>query len=277
MTETLDSIRAYRFEGATTVVAARADQRVSYCLYVPSRREGDPARYPLAVMQHGTGRTAWTYRDEMIEFAERQRVVILAPLFPAGLIDPLDLHNFKTLVYRDIRFDLLLLSIVDEVALHVPIEPERFLLHGFSAGAQFAHRFFYVHPERLLGVSVGAPGRLTLLDDAESWWLGTADLEAVFGKPLDLEQMRRVACQLVVGAEDLDESEINDETASNWRPEIAAQGRTRIDRIRTLQRNWQDHGIDAALDIVQGTGHEGTKLLPAVRSFFETVLTAADR
>ena len=40
---------------------------------------------------------------------------MLAPLFPVGLIEPGELSNFKRLKFHDMRFDLLLLSMVDEV------------------------------------------------------------------------------------------------------------------------------------------------------------------
>jgi predicted peptidase len=278
MSETpIDSATTYLLSGATVGVASQVDQRFSYLLYVPKRREGDPARYPLVVMQHGTGRTATRYRDAMIEFAEQERVVILAPYFPAGIIDPDDLHNFKFLEYQGIRFDLILLGMVDEVAQKIPIEAEKFLLHGFSGGGQFAHRFLYAHPERLLAVSIGAPGRMTLLDETTKWWLGTKDFAEIFGSAPDVEAIRNVEIQLVVGDQDTEGWEINNKGDSNWVPGLEKQGATRIDRIKTLQQNFLDHGIKTQFDIVPGVAHEGTKVLGQVSEFFRDVLRSSRR
>lgn len=61
------------------------------------------------------------------------------------------------------QFDHVLLAMVDEIA-PLPLAAGRFLMHGFSGGGHFAHRFFSLHPRRLLGASIGAPGMVTLLD-----------------------------------------------------------------------------------------------------------------
>jgi pimeloyl-ACP methyl ester carboxylesterase len=82
--------------------------------------------------------------------------------FPAGIGDPNDLHNYKFIDYQGILFDLVLLAMFEKVAARWHIRTDRFALHGFSGGGQFAHRFLLLHPDRLHGVSIGAPGRVTL-------------------------------------------------------------------------------------------------------------------
>ena len=260
--------------GPTPHIASARDPRFSYLMYVPERREGDPARYPLIVVQHGTGRTAEVYRDAFAPFAEKHRAVVLAPLFPAGIDDPDDLHNFKFIEYHGIRFDLLLLEMIEEAARRVPLHTEKFLLHGFSGGGQFTHRFLYLHPERLHAASVGAPGRMTLLDGTTRWWLGTADLEDRFGIKADPARIAQVSLQLVVGELDTEGWEINNPGDSNWLPGLEEQGATRIERLRTLQRNWAEHGITARLDLVPGVGHEGDRVLGPVMEFFGETLAS---
>jgi len=78
---------------------------------------------------------------------------------PGRIGDPEDLHNFKFIQYQDIRFDQVLLDIVDEVGERFNLDTDRFCLHGFSGGGQFTHRFLYLHPDRLAAASIGAPGR----------------------------------------------------------------------------------------------------------------------
>ena len=81
--------------GATPFFALQADQRVSYCLYVPEqlKAEKNPSAWRLIVAVHGTGRTATAYRDGFASLAERTRSIVLAPLFPVGLIEPGDVRT----------------------------------------------------------------------------------------------------------------------------------------------------------------------------------------
>jgi poly(3-hydroxybutyrate) depolymerase len=251
--------------GATTIFASRHDQRFSYCLYVPrAHLDHDRGPLPLVVVMHGTGRTGPQYRDAFAEFAEANDCVILAPLFPAGILEPGELHNFKYIRYQDIRYDDALLRIVDEVGENYRVDTDRFLLFGYSGGGQFTHRFLYLHPERLLAASIGAPGRVTLLDDAEDWWHGTRDMAKLFGRAPDVEEMRKVRVQLVVGADDVETWEIGEHPA----------GRTRVERLTTLFHNLDANGLQVRLDLVPGVGHRGLGVLGAVQEYFAEILTS---
>ena len=184
--------------GATPVFACRADPRFGYCLYVPHTFDDDPAGHSLVVVMHGSGRTMEAYRDRFAAFGRYRRCVILAPLFPIGPLGDGNAHGFKLLQESDVRYDHVLLAMVDEVGTLLGTRFGRFMLFGYSGGGHFAHRFFYLHPERLHAVSIGAPGSVTLLDDERDWWVGTRDLKARFGRAIDLDAMRAVRVQLVV-------------------------------------------------------------------------------
>ncbi|WP_030901631.1 hydrolase [Streptomyces sp. NRRL F-5126] len=273
MTQALPSDAEHaHFVGGTPFFASRHDQRLSYALYVPKDHTAQAAPLPLVVIQHGTGRSAELYRDRWKEFARAHRCIILTPLFPAGLGRPGELHNFKFLKYEDMRFDEELLHIVDEVGELFNARSERFVLHGFSGGGQFVHRFAYVHPGRLAGLSIGAPGRITRLDDSLPWWLGVADFKDHFGATIDLDALRRVPVQMVVGAEDTDTWEINNPGDSNWMDGVEKTGATRIERLRTLRDDFERQGIEVRFDLVPGVGHEGVGVAPAVQEFVADVL-----
>jgi len=262
--------------GATSLFASQVDQRFSYCLYVPQDVDPDGSEtYPLAVIVHGTLRSAQAYRDAFADFAETHRCVILAPLFPCGIIEPGDLNNYKWIKFHDIRFDHLLLGMVDEIAGKYPVDGSKFLLFGFSGGGQFVHRFFYLHPERLLGVSIGAPGKVTLLDTSRDWWPGVRDIEQQFGKPLNWDAMRQVAVQMVVGGADVEEWEINDPNSPMWVEGADVAGRNRVERLKTLKGSFEQAGIPVRFDVVPGVAHEGFRVLEPVKTFFGDVLTAA--
>lgn len=104
------SLRPYvdLLTGRTPSFTCQADQRFSYCLHLPHAIDTSRS-HPLVVSIHGTERAPESYRDGFASLADKHQCVILAPLFPAGIGDPDDVDNYKTLDYRGIRFDLLLL------------------------------------------------------------------------------------------------------------------------------------------------------------------------
>ena len=264
--------------GATPFFALQKEPRVSYCLYVPEDYdEAGEDRFDLIVLVHGTERGAASYRDRFREFAEQHRAIVLAPLFPANLFGPNDLDNYKLLDCQGLRFDRLLLAMVAEVSAKYRFADKRFLLHGFSGGGHFAHRFFYLHAHRLKGVSIGAPGVVTLLDEGRDWWTGTRDLEAVFGRRAGVDAMRSVAVQTVVGADDRETWEITiPENSPWWMTGANDAGRDRIERIGSLADSLERAGIAVRRDIVANVAHDGWAVLYAVQDFFAQVLDTGD-
>jgi poly(3-hydroxybutyrate) depolymerase len=252
--------------GATTFFALQTDQRFSYCMYVPSVHQTTTQRLPLIVLMHGTARTAERYRTMYSEFAEQHGCVVLAPFFPAGIIDPEDLHGYKRIAYHDIRFDQVLLDMVEQIGRRYRVRTEKFLLHGFSGGGQFAHRFAYLHPDRLAALSIGAPGRVTRINDDVPWWLGTADVRALFGVDIDIATLRTAPVQMIVGAADTDTWEIAE-------PGIDAGGETRVERLTSLRDNWESHGIPVRFDLVPDMKHRGSVAREHVERFFAEQLS----
>ncbi len=265
---------SFYHRGHTSQFASRHDQRFSWCAYVPTDYdERVDLVYPLLVVVHGTERGAQSCRDTFAEFGERTGCVVLAPLFPCGIEEPGELNNYKWLEFRGLRFDRLLLQMIDEVADLYRVDTSRFLLHGFSGGGHFAHRFFYLHPDRLLGVSIGAPGVVTLLDPKRDWWIGVRGLEERFGRSLDLDRMPSVAVQMVIGAEDRETWEITLQPSDElWIPGANDAGITRLDRLESLKRSFQRHGIAVRHDVVAGVAHDGSAVLDPVKDFFSGVL-----
>lgn len=262
--------------GATTYYAAQCDQRFGYYLYVPRDFTHETAaRYRLVTVVHGTGRTPSTYRDLFAEFAEEHRAIVIAPLFPAGIGEPGELANYKFIEFQGIRYDEVMLGIVAEVAERYKLDERRFMLFGFSGGAHFAHRFAYLNPGVLLGLSIGAPGMVTLLDDNLPWWRGTKDLAKRFGRDVDLAMLSTVPVQMVIGEEDTETWEITIMPGSRfWMEGANDAGATRIDRIKKLAANFEEQGIAVRLDLVPNVAHNGYAVLDPVYAFFADVLAS---
>jgi poly(3-hydroxybutyrate) depolymerase len=259
--------------GNTPFAACQTDPRFSYCLYVPlDYDEHGTQTYPLVALIHGTDRTAAEYRNLFAEFCERNACIVIAPLFPIGVTSPGEIDDYKFIDFGGVRFDHVFLSMVDEVTAKYRVT-DRMLMHGFSGGAHFAHRFFYLHPSRLAAVSIGAPGLVTLLDDSLPWWAGTRDFGDRFGVNLDYDAMRDVAVHLVVGAKDTETWEITVPVDSPLWVEGADQaGVTRIERLTSLRESLALAGIETRFDTVPGVRHNGYQLLDAVRDFFAEAL-----
>ena len=254
--------------GYTTVYSYRGDTRFAYCLYVPPEIAEHTAAPDLVVMIHGTKRTFTSYRDQLAEFGRWNHCIVLCPLFPAGVLGDGNRNGFKHLREGDIRYDRILLGMVEEVEQTYDQRFDRMGLAGYSGGGQFVNRFALLHPHRLWAASIGAPGSVTVLDTARDWWVGTRDAEQQFGSVVDIPALRRVPIQIVVGAADLETWEItHHEGGRHWMPGANDAGRTRPERAASLQQSLQAAGIDATLDVLPGIAHDGMKCLGAMSGF----------
>lgn len=214
-----------------------------YFLYVPSSYD-ERAGVRLLIVMHGYRRHAEAYARQFTEFADEHHSAILAPVFPHP-------ERFQRLGIGDdsVRADLCLLDLVDEVGSSYRIETGAFDLFGFSAGAQFAHRFMYLHPERIRSVVVASPGTVTLPTEGYGWPSGVANLGGLASARVDFERIRRVRALLIVGEHDIGDRNLNQhETANHF-------GRTRLDRLRTLHAAWQAANIGHEYVEVAGLAH----------------------
>ncbi|RAH63152.1 poly hydrolase [Aspergillus piperis CBS 112811] len=284
-----------------------AEPRVSYTLYIPPTQYNpdpnrvsksspyDKAKLPLLVNIHGTSRKT-SIRPEQAFFAESTPCAILAPLFPANIDGPNDLDSYKVLRSATLRSDLALLAILDEVATVWPgIDTEKVFLAGFSGGGQFAHRFFYVHPERLAAVSVGAPGKVTMLDEQLAWPSGIGNFQELFGKGLDKDIMRNVQVQLVIGSQDVKvhggkefwewakkvmaqrmaaekASEKDGGKEKMGKREVVMMDQGRSQSLQHLQSSWKADGIEAQLDVVDGVAHSSVGVQECVLSYLQPLI-----
>lgn len=265
----------YRLD-RSAMFALQSDPRFSYCTYIPKNYDPNGEKvYPLVVLIHGSLRNAYELRDQFVDFAEAQQCAILAPLFPCGIEGLDDFNNYKHLRYRSVAYDEILLDMVDEMSGIFRLNSEKFMMHGFSGGAQFAHRFFFRHPDQLSAISIAAPGTVTLADANTPWWVGTSDMEYLLGAPLRPEIMRNVPVQLVIGADDtLPDGTMVGKKSTFWMDGINDSGHTRMERLNNLANNLSSIGVKTEIAIVPDTGHEGGKIQAPVKDFFTRLLAS---
>lgn len=120
----------------------------------------DPAAPPLVAV-HGIRRRAEEQAALFGARAAAQGRHVIAPLF--------DAENWPT--YARIghrrRADLALIELLEQLKRERVGQYDRFDLFGFSGGAQFAHRFAMLHPQRITRLSVASAGWYTFPDQAE--------------------------------------------------------------------------------------------------------------
>ncbi len=264
--------------GPTAIFASRADPRFHYCLYVPPS-VGRGAKVDLLVAVHGTSRTSFLeFRDGFAEFGRWNDVAILCPVFPIGVRGDGARSGYKYMAEGDIRYDLVLLDMIAEVATKYGQDWSRFAVFGYSGGGHFAHRMAILHPGRLWAACIGAPGSVTLLDPKRDWWVGIRDLEARFGIAFDGAALAKVPVQMVVGEADLETWEITHQPGSTyWMEGANDAGRTRPERIRALAESFRAAGVQVQLDLLPGVSHDRLKVLGKVKDFLAGVLAAKRR
>lgn len=266
--------------GFTPFFAAQADARFSYCLYVPkSYSASSDQRYNLIVLVHGTERSPSSYRHAFSSMAEDTDSIILAPLFPCNTFSDDDFDNYKMILCNGVRYDEILLSMVAEVTTKYRLKNDKFLMFGFSGGGHFTHRFFYLHPQRLQAISIGAPGMVTLLDNGYDFWVGTKNWSSVFGQEINYEALKQVKIQMLVGELDTELWEIGltpeDEL---WMPGAELTGPfNRNVKMQALKQNYQSHGLEVEHAIVAGAGHITGHVIDAAVQYFYQQLSGSDK
>ncbi len=147
-----------------------ADGLTSY-LYTPQEKPDDHKTYWIVVGVHGAGGNGkgacgianWaTDFDDVVvlgpSFAQRQRDSNRDPSAPRPTGMPLDVFQMSGPVH-EAKLNELIAEIGKTWKLHPMI-----ILHGFSAGAQFSHRFAFKHPELVAGVSAHSAGSWARLE-----------------------------------------------------------------------------------------------------------------
>jgi poly(3-hydroxybutyrate) depolymerase len=259
--------------GATAMFACKTDPRFHYCLYVPPC-VGQGGKVDLLVAVHGTGRTSFLdFRDGFAEFGRWNDCAILCPIFPVGVRGDGNRSGYKYVAEGDIRYDRLVIAMVEEVAAKYAQDWSRFAMFGFSGGGHFTHRFTILHPERLWAASIGASGSVTLLDPERDWWVGIRDLKPRFGIAFDAAALREVPVQMLVGDADLETWEITHKPGGTyWMEGANDAGRTRPERLQSLRRSFEAAGVQVRFDLLPGVSHDRMKVLGKVQDFLAGVL-----
>ncbi|MBP0496433.1 alpha/beta hydrolase [Roseomonas indoligenes] len=264
-------LRATYDVGKTAIYAAKVDPRFHYCLYVPPQIGPETE---LVVCVHGTSRTSFLdFRDGFAEFGRWKNCVILCPVFPIGPLGDGARSGYKYMQEGEIRYDRVLLGMVEEVAAKYGRQWDKFAMFGFSGGGHFTHRFAILHPLKLWAACIGASGSVTLLDADRDWWVGIRNLKEVFGIAFDREALAEVPVQMLVGDADLETWEITHKPGGTyWMEGANDAGRTRPERMDALRKSFEAAGVKVRFDLVPGVAHSRMLVIDRVQDFLAGLL-----
>ncbi len=226
--------------------------RLEYFTYVPQRVAPGSS---LLVAVHGVSRNAHEQAQLLAPLCEKTGCVLAAPLFSRK-----QFPDFQRLGRpgRGARADLALDAMLSELRHDLGLRFERVLLLGYSAGAQFVHRYAMAHPGGLTGAIVGAPGWFTFPSRDQDYPYGLRLERELPGVEFRAEAFLRVPILVVVGAED------DDERSDHLYRSSAVdrqQGKSRLERaerwVAAMHETAAEAGLASRVRLVTlpGAGH----------------------
>ena len=203
--------------------ALQSDPGQEYFVYVPSTGGRGAAMF---VAVHGLSRNAEVQANWFASYCETYAVVLVAPLF-----DTEAYPDYQRLgrVGLGGRADVVLDSIVAEVAALTGAAAKKIYLFGFSGGAQFAHRYLMAHPQQVARAVVASAGWYTFPDARTGFPYGIGPSPDLPGVRFDAAEFLRVPITVVVGEQDTTGKSLRRNAHVDRQ-----QGITRIERAR----NW---------------------------------------
>lgn len=189
-----------------------------YFLHQPACLRSDG---PVLVSVHGISRNARAHATKLAPLAERYGAMVVAPLFDANRFP-----DYQRIGRRGARADHALLRVLDDVSLHTGANVERVLLFGYSGGAQFAHRFAMLHPERVRALGLGAAGWYTFPDPKLRFPLGMRRAPGISEPRIALARFLSLKIRVLVGDQDCERDDDLNRSARVDRQ----QGATRMER-----------------------------------------------
>jgi len=255
--------------GRVLLRALRSDPFQEYFVYVP---DSAPAGAQVLVSVHGISRNAYEQAVVFSPLCDERGMVLVVPVF--NVEQHKDYQRLGRRRRGD-RVDLLLNRFLSEATSLCGADVTQFHLFGFSAGAQFAHRYLMAHPHRVARAVVVAAGWYTFPDAGRKYPYGIRPGRALPGVDFNPERFLRVPLRVLVGAGDVGATNLRRGTRID-----AQQGTNRVERARrwvaAMRAAAVSYGLtpSASLGEVAGIDHSFTtfcqrgQLLDRVRGFF---------
>lgn len=247
-------------------------------IYIPSGLELTEQAQVLVVLHGMKGNGEAMVRD-MKQFAEQYKWILFAPTFNYQT----DYMNTQVITQEDPLLLGQLNEMLDDLpkAIGIAIQPKR-LMYGFSRGAQLAHRYALLYPEKTLAVTTIAAGSYTLpftnLNDLNlkvtkvnnsnnllPFPFGMSDSVKISGHPFNQSAFKKVNFWLEVGDQDTKNSDVP-------RDFDGYQGTNRLERAKAFYGALKQVGNNVSLHIYPNVGHAiSAEMRQQACNFFRSV------
>ena len=220
-------------------------------VYVPKTLCSD-SRIFVAV--HGIARNPFHQLACFVPIAEQNEAVLIVPL-----LDEATWRRYQRLMGSDkvTRADAALIRAIDRISSKLGVYRNKIHLFGYSGGAQFAHRFTFVHPERVEALAMSSAGWYTFPDSKAKFPLGLRNGGILTDGPIDIRAIVEVRYLALVGEDDVK----IDKNLNMGRRICNVQGITRVERaakwVEAMNRCAQAQGRGRIAELCQlpGLGH----------------------
>lgn len=194
-----------------------------------------PADAPIMILMHGNSRAATSYRNSMAKLAARDKFLLFVPEFSKEFFPGSRDYHQGGVFGKDRKMkkkEEWTFSIIEPLFDHIKQitgkENEGYILYGFSAGSQFAHRYTWFFPEnRAIKTIAASAGSYTMPDYSTPYLYGLkntripeANLVKAFAKDFTVAVG---TADTVLSRDDLPKSAA-----------VVKQGRDRVERARNF-------------------------------------------
>jgi len=229
----------------------KACPAMKYLYFVPNNKRINNT----IVLIHGISRNAIEIIETFTKLANENNCLLIAPIFSKQ-----HATDYQRLgrIGKGPRADYLLMSVINEVNNTLNIESNPYDLFGFSAGAQFAHRFAFAYPTEVKKVALVAAGWYTLPIENIDYPIGlklTNQFNDITFEPL---RFLRTKLKVFIG-----ENDIERKKGFNTNKIIdELQGENRRFRasfwVELMNQSCQKYNIqnNITLEILKGVGHD---------------------
>lgn len=213
-----------------------ADKPINVFYYKPKSLPPDA---PIMILMHGNSRAAESYRNAMSTYAEKNRFLLIVPEFSkenfpksrdyhqGGVFD----ENRKMKNKEDWAFSIIE-PLFDYVQSLTNNESTGYILYGFSAGSQFAHRYTWFFPESRAKQTIAASaGSYTMPDYGIEYYYGLKDLEV---QVPEANLVKAFAKDLIVAVGEADTIRSREDLPKSLKAE--EQGETRVARAENYYK-----------------------------------------
>ena len=201
----------------------------------------------IIILVHGISRN---YKEMLLAFSSccDENTLMIAPHFSADYCSDYQRLGRKN---KGPRVDYILKSMVNKMKEKLGFDTQKINLFGFSAGAQFAHRYAYAHPEDIEKVALVSAGWYTLPTYNEAYPLGLALADEFADIKFEIARILPIKFKLYVGADD----DQRDKALNKNKKVDVTLGENRIERAanwkNSMNERFNKYHINNHIDLIK--------------------------